>query len=77
VLAGILRIAESLDRRRHSLIQSIECVPISQTYAQCFIISEATKSNLDVEFWSAQEGKMLLQETLTFTLSLEYKEAVM
>lgn len=76
VLAGILRIAESLDRRRHSLVHSLECVPISHTYAQCYLASEYPKSNLDVEFWVAQERKLLLQETLSVTISFEYKEEI-
>lgn len=76
ILAGILRIAESLDRRRHSLVTSIECVPISHTYAQCYLSSNVPKSNLDVEFWVAQERKLLLQETLSVTISFEYKEEV-
>jgi hypothetical protein len=57
-------------------VHSLECVPISHTYAQCYLASEYPKSNLDVEFWVAQERKLLLQETLSVTISFEYKEEI-
>lgn len=60
VLAGILRIAEGLDRRQQQLVQGIRA---STAKASIDLFLTAPLAHPDIELWSAERRKQLLEET--------------
>ena len=61
VLGGILRIAEGLDRRRNSIVDSID-IKIKEEYIKIKINSEKEKP--DLELWGAKRRKEMLEKAI-------------
>ena len=64
ILAGILRIAEGLDRRQ---IQNVSMINsrIDNNIISLILKSESADSNMDIELWGANRRKALLEESLS------------
>jgi exopolyphosphatase / guanosine-5'-triphosphate,3'-diphosphate pyrophosphatase len=68
-LAGILRIADGLDRSHTSSISSIEFINNDKTAE--FILSSGNETNIELEIWGAESKKALFEET--FSVKVEFK----
>lgn len=62
-LAGILRIAEGLDRRQQQIVQCVKA-ELNNDSISIFINSNKKESKPDIELWEAERRKLLLEETL-------------
>lgn len=62
LLAGILRIAEGLDRRLQQLVSSVRSV--SESGAIRIILAQSSSAPPDIELWGALRRKALLEEML-------------
>ena len=67
ILAGILRIAEGLDRRQQQLVDSLHC----DIHDDVMTISLNPKNNalIDIEIWGAERRIGLLEECLGIAIS--------
>jgi exopolyphosphatase/guanosine-5'-triphosphate,3'-diphosphate pyrophosphatase len=67
ILAGILRIAEGLDRRQQQLIDSLHC----DIHDDVMTISLLTNHEalIDIEIWGAERRISLLEECLAITIT--------
>jgi exopolyphosphatase/guanosine-5'-triphosphate,3'-diphosphate pyrophosphatase len=63
ILAGILRIAEGIDRRQLRLINAAN-VEITDNLLSIALTRDPSKLNPDIELWGALRRKPLLEETL-------------
>lgn len=62
LLAGILRIAEGLDRRQQQLVSSVRSV--TESGAIRIILAQSSSAPPDIELWGALRRKALLEEML-------------
>lgn len=67
ILAGILRIAEGLDRRQQQLIDSLHC----DIHGNAMLISLTTHNStlIDIEIWGAERRTALLEDCLGIAIS--------
>lgn len=63
VLAGILRIAEGIDRRQQQLISAIRA-ETQNGEVSVFLIYSKNSEDPDIELWGAARRKLLLEEAL-------------
>ena len=63
ILAGILRIAEGLDRRQTQLVESVKC-KISENKIHIKIKLGDASLPADIELWGANRRKSLIEEAL-------------
>ena len=59
-LAGVLRVADGLDRSQRSLVRSVQVVPTASSVDMAFTAS----GQADLEVWAAQKKADLLEEVL-------------
>jgi exopolyphosphatase/guanosine-5'-triphosphate,3'-diphosphate pyrophosphatase len=71
-LAGILRIADGLDRGHCSAVKDIEL----KLYKQSFNITVVSNANYDIslEIWAANNKKMLFEEAFSLPVKIEPKK---
>ncbi|MFP4528329.1 MAG: HD domain-containing protein [Candidatus Kapaibacterium sp.] len=69
-LAGILRIAEGIDRRQQQNVSSVE-TSIIDGKIKIKMIPEPTGAFPDIEKWGADRRKPLLEETLGYDINFE------
>lgn len=62
VLSGILRIAEGLDRRQNSIVKQVS---VTAKPGKITLVLHAPNQQPDVELWSAERRKDLLEEALS------------
>ncbi|MFC2131693.1 Ppx/GppA phosphatase family protein [Bacteroidota bacterium] len=73
VLAGILRIAEGIDRRQIGVVKDVNTKHIAkETYIT--LIPKSSDINPDIELWGAERRKQLLEETLNMEIRFEVSE---
>ena len=63
VLAGILRIAEGIDRRQMQLIFRVKCF-INPDRIDIYLTTKDSDIDIDIEIWGANRRKLLLEKTL-------------
>lgn len=69
VLAGLLRIAVGLDRTRDGVVQSVAVEP-GDTRRSMRIVAEVAGDDAELELYSAESRKELLEEALGLTIEL-------
>jgi exopolyphosphatase/guanosine-5'-triphosphate,3'-diphosphate pyrophosphatase len=67
ILAGILRIAEGLDRRQQQLIDTLHC-DIHDTTMSIALLTQKN-ALIDIEIWGAERRTALLEECLGVAIS--------
>jgi exopolyphosphatase/guanosine-5'-triphosphate,3'-diphosphate pyrophosphatase len=72
VLAGILRIAEGIDRRKQQLVDNIEII-LDTREIKINLIPASPDDSPDIELWGANRRKSLLEETLGKVITFELK----
>ena len=72
-LAGILRIAEGLDRRQQQLVKCVKA-ELNNGTIDIFINSDSKIQNPDIELWEAGRRKLLLEEAITKPVNLIISE---
>ncbi len=73
VLAGILRIAEGIDRRQKGFVEDIIIQKETVNETNIFNIKQLPKNinqSIDIEIWGAVRRKMLLEETLNIKINI-------
>ena len=68
VLAGILRIAEGIDRRQKQYVKDIEIK--NNNKIQIKLLPNDTKNDIDIEIWGANRRKQLLEESIKKTIEI-------
>ncbi len=63
VLAGILRIAEGIDRRQMQLVKTVK-TDFDDKEINIHLIPEPDRIKPDIELWGAERRKLLMEETL-------------
>ena len=63
ILAGILRIAEGIDRRQLLIVKDIKIKVIGKTIT-ILLLPESSENTPDIELWGADRRKSLLEEAL-------------
>jgi len=69
ILAGILRIAEGIDRRQMGVVKEIS-TKISSTEVMITLIPKSEQTP-DIELWGAERRKELLEDTLKMKIAFE------
>ncbi|ROL61919.1 Ppx/GppA family phosphatase [Bacteroidetes/Chlorobi group bacterium ChocPot_Mid] len=72
ILAGILRIAEGIDRRQLMVIKDVKIQTIGKNIT-ISLIPESNAGYPDIELWGADRRKSLLEEALGMTIKLDVK----
>ncbi len=62
ILAGILRIAEGLDRRQQQLVTAVKAIDEGKILQ--IVLSQTSDAEPDIEMWGAAQRKSLLEEIL-------------
>lgn len=75
LLAGILRIAEGLDRRNQQIVQSLS-ITANQEVIMIALQYSSVGYFPDVELWSAERRTALLEEVLGKTIRLRFEPAL-
>ena len=70
VLAGILRIAEGIDRRQMQYVSEISCV-LKQNILTIYLKSISENIDIDIEFWGAERRKELLENSTKIKIKFE------
>ncbi len=69
VLAGILRIAEGIDRRQMQVIKDVKA-EIANNEINIALFPVLNEQNPDIELWGANRRKLLLQETFNLPVNI-------
>lgn len=72
ILAGILRIAEGIDRRQLMVIKDVKIQTIGKNIT-ISLIPDSNSGYPDIELWGADRRKSLLEEALDMTIKLDVK----
>ncbi len=68
VLAGILRIAEGIDRRQMQIIKNARA-KITEQGVNIYLFPDPLKIAPDIELWGAERRKDLLEQTLNININ--------
>ena len=74
ILAGILRIAEGIDRRRIQLITGISDIKVAGGNILIILTHDKTKLFPDIEIWGANHRTDLLESALGYKISIILQE---
>jgi exopolyphosphatase/guanosine-5'-triphosphate,3'-diphosphate pyrophosphatase len=69
VLAGILRIAEGIDRRQMQVIKDVKA-EVTENEINIYLFPVEKEQNPDIELWGANRRKLLLQETYNLPVNI-------
>lgn len=69
ILAGILRIAEGIDRRQMQVIKDVKA-EITDNEINIFLYPDENEQNPDIELWGANRRKLLLEETFNMPVNI-------
>lgn len=73
VLAGILRIAEGIDRRQKQYVSDIliNLIDANQNIFEIKLLPADIKVSIDIEIWGAKRRKQLLEDTLNIQIEIK------
>ena len=74
ILAGVLRIAEGVDRRQIQAVKDVE-IYVNQSRVKITLIPRDNEADISVELWGAERRKQLLEETLGLEIDFEVAES--
>ncbi len=73
ILAGILRIAEGVDRRQMQVVSKIKCF-IHERNVDIFLSTKVPSIDIDIEIWGANRRKLLLEKILDLKIDFKVNE---